>query len=84
MNHAVVRLAHILVNGHAADAVCRDMSARWVLDVLNVAADVCFHRCVFKHTVALLVEGAVLQYQIVYIAEQLLACQMTVHQSDVL
>ena len=57
---AVVGLFYVLVDGDAADAVCHDMSARGVLDILNMSADVGIDMTVFKHTVARLVEGTVL------------------------
>ena len=60
------------------------MSARGILDVLDVPLDVGLDGGVFKHTVAHAVDGAVLQHQVVGIAQQLLAGQMTVDQPHVL
>ena len=39
---------------------------------------------ILEHTVAGFVDGAVLEHEVLGIAEQLLASQVTIHQSDVL
>ncbi len=60
------------------------MPARRILDVFNMAANVCLYRRVFEHAVAGLVEGAVLEHEVLRIAQQLLASQMTVYETYVL
>ena len=74
----------MLVDGHRADAVGRDVAARRVLDVLDVTADVGLDGGILEHAVAGLVERAVLQHQAVGVAQQLLAGQVAVHQPYVL
>ena len=60
------------------------MSRSRVLDVLDMPTDISLDGGIFEHTVAHLVDGAVLQHEVLRIAEQLLACQVAVHQPDVL
>ncbi len=84
LNHAVVGLADVLVDGDAADAIGDDVTAGGILDVFDVSADVGIHGGVLKHTVALGIEGAVFENQTIYIAEQLLASEMTAHEAHVL
>ena len=81
---AVVGLFHVLVDGDAADAVCHDMSARGVLEMLKMSADVGIDMTVFKHAVARFVEGTVLEHQIVGIAQELFANEVTIHQAYIL
>ena len=52
--------------------------------MLDVSADVGLYRAVFEHAVAGPVEGAVLEHQVLRIAQQLFARQVAVHQSNVL
>ena len=82
--NTVCRLTNVLVDGDRAYRVGIDVSARWVLDVLDVSTDIGLNVGVFENTVAGSIEGAVLEYQLVGIAQQLYASQMAVHQSDVL
>ena len=82
--HAVVRLTHILVDGDGAYRVGNDVSAGGILDILDMSADVGLHVRIFKDTVAVGSEGTVLDHQVVGIAEELLACQLAVHQPYVL
>ena len=60
------------------------MSARRVLDVLDMALDIGLNSRILKHTIAHRVDGAVLNHQVLCLAEQLLACQMAVHETYVL
>ena len=83
-NLAVVGFPDILVKRDGANAVSNDMSTRWVLDVLDMSTDVSMDGGIFEDAVAGLVEGAVLENQVVSIAKQLLASQLAVDQTDIL
>ena len=80
----IVGLPDVLVNSNRPDGVCLDMPAGRILDVLNVSADVGLDGCVLKNTVAGLVEAAVLEDEVLGVAQQLLANQVAVDQPDVL
>jgi len=80
---AVGRLAYELVDGHAANAVGCDVSGERVLDVGDVSSYVGNDVAVFKHSVAVLVEGAVLQHQVVGIAQQLFSSEVAVDEVHV-
>ena len=60
------------------------MSARRILDVLDVSADVGLNGGILEYPVAQTVERAVLQYEVLGVTEQLLTGQMAVHQPYVL
>ena len=59
------------------------MSARGILDVLDMSADIGFYVRILEDTVAEGVEGAVLQHKVVGIAQQLLAQEVAVDESHV-
>ena len=82
--YAVVRLPDVLVDGDGADAVSHDMPAGRIFDVLDMPADVGLDGGVFEHTVAGRVEGAVLQLQMMGVAEQLFACEVAVDEPHML
>ena len=77
--HAVVRLPDVFVDGDTTDGIGDNVSGSRVLDVLDMSADVSFDGRILEHTVAHLVDGAVLQHEVLRIAEQLLAGEVTVH-----
>lgn len=83
LNGAVGWLPDVPVDGDGADGAGDDVPAGGILDVFYVPANIGVHVAVLENTVASLVEGAVLQYQVVGIAEQLLAREVTVHQPHV-
>ena len=60
------------------------MAAGGVLDVLDVSTDVGLDGAVLEDSVAHAVEGAVLEHEVVDIAEKLLAGEVATHESHVL
>ena len=80
---AVGRCLDVLVKGDGADGVRFDKSRCGVLDVRDASADVRFQRGIFKGAVAGRVEGAVFQYQVVCVAEGLLAGDVAVDEAQV-
>ena len=77
-------MADVLVDGDTTDGIGDNVSGCGVLDVLDMSANVGLDSRILEHTVAHLVDGAVLQYEVLRIAEQLLTGQVTIHQSHVL
>lgn len=83
--HPAIRgLPHMLINSDAPDAVGDDVAGGWVLDVFDMAADVCLDGGIFEYAVAGGIEGAVLEHEAIDIAKQLLAGEVAVHQPHVL
>ena len=83
-DEAVGRRLDIVVDGDGADAVCHDVSGRGVLDVGDGSTDVGLQGAVLEGAVARGVEGAVLQYQVVGVAQGLFAGDVAVDEAEVL
>ena len=83
LDDAVGWLLDVLIDGDAANLIGDDQAGGRVLDVGHLAFDVGAQRGIFKHAVAVLAERAVLNHQVVGIAQHLLSGDMAVHQTQV-
>ena len=77
-------VTNILVDGYTADAVGDDSSTGGIFHTLDESTDVGLYGGIFKGAVAGCVEGAVLKYQVVRIAEGLLATNVAAYQTKIL
>ena len=77
-------MADVCIDGDGTDAVGYDVTAGGVLDVFDMSTYVGMNSRVLEDTVASLVEGTILQHEVVGIAQQLFTRQVAVDQTDIL
>ena len=71
--------------GYASHFISLDSSGKRILDIGDASLDVCFDgRAILNGAVAVLIEGAVFEGDMVHIAERLVADDVATYELDVI
>jgi hypothetical protein len=77
-------LANILINSNTTDGIGNNVSTGGIFDMLDMSTDISFNGGIFKHAVASCIDGTILEYKVLGIAEKLLTSQVAIHKAHIL